>query len=198
MTNTGPGGASRRSMEPEKTQLTQGHAMLPRWECLPFDALGGSAVYALLRLRAQVFVVEQACAYEDPDGLDTKALHLMAWRNDELVAYARCLPPGAVFRDSAIGRIVVAPGGAAATSAATSCAAPSPSIGNAGRGTTSASMRSRRSRTTTRRWGLWPRRALSRGRTYTCARRGLGGFVDLHGTARGGCRMRLSGSLAGK
>jgi ElaA protein len=84
--------------------------MLPRWECLPFDALGGSAVYALLRLRAQVFVVEQACAYEDPDGLDTKALHLMAWRNDELVAYARCLPPGAVFRDSAIGRIVVAPG----------------------------------------------------------------------------------------
>jgi ElaA protein len=78
------------------------------WECLPFADLGGSAVYALLKLRSEVFVVEQECPYLDPDGLDQDAFHHLVWRGGMLLAYQRCLPPGSSYaEDSAMGRIVV-------------------------------------------------------------------------------------------
>jgi len=79
------------------------------WECLSFAALSPENLYALLKLRGEVFVVEQACAYLDPDGLDPRAFHWMAWSGDTLLAYQRCLPPGTSYVDaSSIGRIVVA------------------------------------------------------------------------------------------
>jgi ElaA protein len=82
-----------------------------RWECLPFPALSASRVYALLQLRGAVFVVEQECAYLDPDGMDQVAHHHLGWRGDTLVAYQRCLPPGIPYQgESSIGRIVVTPG----------------------------------------------------------------------------------------
>jgi ElaA protein len=82
-----------------------------QWECLPFPALAATQLYALLQLRGAVFVVEQECAYLDPDGLDQAAHHHLCWRGDALVAYQRCLPPGIPYQDdSSIGRIVVAPG----------------------------------------------------------------------------------------
>lgn len=80
-----------------------------RWECAPFAALPADALYALLQLRAAVFVVEQACAYLDPDGLDQCAHHWLAWEADVLVAHQRCLPPDTAYPgESSIGRIVVA------------------------------------------------------------------------------------------
>ena len=75
----------------------------------PFDALTPRELHDAFALRQRVFVVEQACIYQDVDGKDPIALHLLARDGEELVAYARILPPGARFDVAAIGRVVVAP-----------------------------------------------------------------------------------------
>jgi ElaA protein len=53
--------------------------------------------------------VEQNCPYQDADGKDQEALHLMGLKGKELVAYARLLKPGISYKESAIGRVVVSP-----------------------------------------------------------------------------------------
>ena len=60
------------------------------WLCLPFAELGSERLYAILQRRAEIFVVEQRCFYQDVDGLDPQAMHLMAWDDDEgrLVTFA--------------------------------------------------------------------------------------------------------------
>lgn len=78
------------------------------WRFEPFEELSATEVYALLRLRSEVFVVEQECAYLDPDGLDLSVWHCLAQRSGTLLAYQRCIPPGLAYEDaSALGRIVV-------------------------------------------------------------------------------------------
>lgn len=77
-----------------------------RWEWASFDALDGRAVYAMLRARAEVFVVEQACAYCDPDGNDPVSWHLLGWRGEALAAYLRLLPPGIRYPEHTIGRVI--------------------------------------------------------------------------------------------
>jgi ElaA protein len=79
------------------------------WTCLPFEQLDPHRLYALLRLRVDVFVVEQACPYPELDGRDLhpQALHLLGERAGQLVACARLLPPGLGFEGPAIGRVVV-------------------------------------------------------------------------------------------
>ncbi|GHA38741.1 ElaA protein [Salinimicrobium marinum] len=72
-----------------------------------FSELHISELYDLLQLRSEVFVVEQDCVYLDIDGKDGKALHVMGFRNGELVAYTRCFAPGIYFEEAAIGRVVV-------------------------------------------------------------------------------------------
>ena len=52
-------------------------------------------------------MVEQECVYQDIDGKDPKALHVLGFRGSELVAYSRCFPPGFYFDEAAIGRVVV-------------------------------------------------------------------------------------------
>lgn len=79
------------------------------WQRLAFADLPVDALYALLRLRAEVFVVEQQCAFQDLDGLDAQALHLLGWQADRLVAYARCFPAGVSFAEASIGRVVTHP-----------------------------------------------------------------------------------------
>jgi ElaA protein len=76
------------------------------WSTCTFSELDPHTLYAVLRLRASVFVVEQACAYLDPDGLDVDAHHLLGWLDGALVAYARVLVVGG---EVAIGRVIVAP-----------------------------------------------------------------------------------------
>jgi ElaA protein len=80
-----------------------------RWQTSAFDELSLAALYATLQLRQAVFVVEQDCPYQDLDGLDQGAFHMLCWRGEALVATQRCLPPGLCYPQSAIGRIVVAP-----------------------------------------------------------------------------------------
>jgi ElaA protein len=77
--------------------------------CLPFNDLSITQLYAILQLRSEVFVVEQACIYQDMDQKDIQAgvHHLMMFENDELVAYSRLLPAGLSYPTVSIGRIVV-------------------------------------------------------------------------------------------
>lgn len=79
--------------------------------CLPFNKLSGERLYRLLQLRSEVFVVEQTCIYQDMDGKDTHAdaLHLLMFKQEQLLAYARILPSGLSYATPSIGRIVVAP-----------------------------------------------------------------------------------------
>lgn len=72
-----------------------------------FNELSIHELYKLLALRSEVFVVEQDCAYQDVDGKDHQALHLMGFEKDSLVAYARIFPPGAYLDKACVGRVVV-------------------------------------------------------------------------------------------
>ncbi len=77
------------------------------WETRAFADLTASELYDVLALRQLVFVVEQKCVYNDCDGKDRDALHVMG-RDDagRLMAYARLLPAGTSFAEPAIGRVV--------------------------------------------------------------------------------------------
>ena len=72
-----------------------------------FKQLNNEELYNILQLRGEVFVVEQNCPYQDADGKDREALHLMGYKGEELVAYARLLKPGVSYKEAAIGRVVV-------------------------------------------------------------------------------------------
>jgi ElaA protein len=82
---------------------------LPTWTVRPFKALSVHELYALLKLRTDVFVVEQQCPYAELDGQDEGAFHLLGTTSEGgLIAYARILPP----HDDGmphIGRVVVDP-----------------------------------------------------------------------------------------
>ncbi len=80
------------------------------WRVLPFDAMAPATLYGLLQLRSQVFVVEQACVFQDLDGHDSVALHVLGTRRappgaSELVACARLLPAHTAFSEASIGRV---------------------------------------------------------------------------------------------
>lgn len=77
-------------------------------EILTFNELTVDKLYELLRLRNEVFVLEQECAYLDVDGKDQMALHVLGWKDGKLAAYARCFKPGDYFDEAAIGRVLVA------------------------------------------------------------------------------------------
>ncbi|AVQ05820.1 TPA: GNAT family N-acetyltransferase [Xanthomonas vasicola pv. zeae] len=81
------------------------------WQHLRFAQLSTTQLYALLRLRTDVFVVEQQCAYPELDGKDTDpaVLHVLGNAdNGELAAYLRVLPPGLSYSEPSIGRVVIA------------------------------------------------------------------------------------------
>ena len=72
-----------------------------------FNQLSIDELYNLLQLRSEVFVVEQDCVYQDIDGKDQKALHVLGFKNDKIVAYTRIFKPGDYFEQASIGRVVV-------------------------------------------------------------------------------------------
>lgn len=84
-----------------------------RWTCRAFHDLSVVELHDILQLRAEVFVVEQACAFQDIDGADPQALHLMgrmvagpmSGSPGPLVAYARCFDAGVKFAEASIGRV---------------------------------------------------------------------------------------------
>lgn len=81
------------------------------WICKHHSDIGKEQLYAILRLRTEVFVVEQKCAYQEVDGQDLEGdtRHLMAWEGDQLLAYLRLLDPQSQGGDVVIGRVLIAP-----------------------------------------------------------------------------------------
>ena len=72
-----------------------------------FEALSLEELYGILQLRSEVFVVEQDCVYQDLDGKDKKALHIIGTKDNTIVAYTRVFKPGDYFIEASIGRVVV-------------------------------------------------------------------------------------------
>lgn len=72
-----------------------------------FKELTKQELYSILQLRSEVFVVEQNCAYQDIDGKDQNALHVLGLKNETLVAYTRVFKAGDYFKHSSISRVVV-------------------------------------------------------------------------------------------
>jgi ElaA protein len=85
----------------------------PFWQWARFSELKPTELYAAVQLRESVFVVEQTCAYQDADGRDPQAWHLLGWSDGKagksLVAYARIFEPGVRYTEGSIGRVVTAP-----------------------------------------------------------------------------------------
>ncbi len=81
-----------------------------QWQWSAFADIAPADLYQVLQKRQDVFILEQTCLYPDMDGLDQEAHHLLGWRtNDgrrELVAYLRCLAPGAKYTEMSLGRIL--------------------------------------------------------------------------------------------
>jgi ElaA protein len=72
-----------------------------------FNQLTLDELYYLLQLRSEVFVVEQDCVYQDIDGKDKKALHVIGKIDNTITAYTRIFKPGDYFKEASIGRVVV-------------------------------------------------------------------------------------------
>ncbi len=73
----------------------------------PFNELSTSELYKILRLRAEVFIVEQDCVYQDIDDKDSYALHVIGYKGNEIIAYARLFNTGDYFDKASIGRVVI-------------------------------------------------------------------------------------------
>ena len=86
------------------------------WQWSRFSELTPDELYAVVRLRERVFIVEQNCPYPDADGRDPSAWHLLGWESSAsravdrtLVAYTRVFAPGVRYTEASIGRVVTAP-----------------------------------------------------------------------------------------
>lgn len=78
-----------------------------QWKINRFEALSLNDLYNVLQLRSEVFVVEQNCVYQDVDGKDRKALHLIGEYDGKVVAYARLFKAGDYFEEASVGRVVI-------------------------------------------------------------------------------------------
>lgn len=84
-----------------------------QWTVKQFETLTPYELYEIMALRQAIFVVEQECWYLDADGRDFAALHLLGLAQSNtgdgasLLAYARVLPPGVIYQEASIGRVVV-------------------------------------------------------------------------------------------
>ena len=77
------------------------------WEIKEWSELSNKEVENIFSLRSEVFIVEQDCVYQDIDGKDQKAKHVLGKINNEIIAYARIFKPGDYFKEASFGRTVV-------------------------------------------------------------------------------------------
>ena len=71
-----------------------------------FQQLTVDELYELLRVRSEVFVVEQNCVYQDLDGDDQQSIHLWLTVGNKVVALARVCPAGTHMQEVSIGRVI--------------------------------------------------------------------------------------------
>jgi ElaA protein len=85
---------------------------MTEWQWRSFAELSNADLYEVLAQRQQVFVLEQQCLYNDFDGLDPEAHHLLGWRTiagrRQLAGYLRCLAPGVKYTEMSLGRVLTA------------------------------------------------------------------------------------------
>ncbi|RJR09847.1 GNAT family N-acetyltransferase [Candidatus Parcubacteria bacterium] len=77
------------------------------WKLKRFNELTNQDLYAILKERTSVFVVEQNCPYPEVDGKDPQSYHLFKEENGEIIAYLRVLPAGVSYKEASIGRVLV-------------------------------------------------------------------------------------------
>src|SRR5581483_12025842 len=82
---------------------------MTEWKCRHFKDLSVYELYDIIRLRNEVFVVEQNCVFQDANNKDQSCYHLCGWKENNLVAYVRLVPPGLAFVEPSIGRVVTSP-----------------------------------------------------------------------------------------
>jgi ElaA protein len=80
-----------------------------QWILKRFEELTPLQVYHILQLRNEVFVVEQNCVFQDADDKDQGSYHFLGYAEDRLAAYTRLVPPGYIYTETSIGRVVTAP-----------------------------------------------------------------------------------------
>jgi ElaA protein len=87
--------------------------MATEWQWSSFEDLSKEDWYAIIMRRQEVFIVEQNCVYQDVDGIDLQAFHLLGWQGigvqRQLVAYLRCVFPGVKYPEVSLGRVLSAP-----------------------------------------------------------------------------------------
>lgn len=74
-----------------------------------FDQFEAIDLYRVLKLRQDIFIIEQDCIYDDIDTLDLQSRHILLYDNESLVAYCRIVPEGVKFDAPSIGRVIVNP-----------------------------------------------------------------------------------------
>lgn len=79
------------------------------WKIKPFARLSTEELYQILKIRQEVFIVEQTCYYLDADGYDQQAVHIWAESAGEILAYARVFEPGIKYAEASIGRVLTNP-----------------------------------------------------------------------------------------
>lgn len=77
------------------------------WKIKKFEDLTLGEIYNILKVRCEVFVVEQQCSYQDCDGKDKNAYHLFLENNGNIIAYLRILVKGVSYEEVSIGRFLV-------------------------------------------------------------------------------------------
>ena len=76
------------------------------WQLKHFKELSGTELYAIMRVRQEVFIVEQTCPYLDADGKDIYCQHLIGYVDGEIATYARIVPPHVSYNEPSIGRVI--------------------------------------------------------------------------------------------
>ena len=79
------------------------------WKIKPFPQLSAGEVYEMLKIRQEVFIVEQTCYYLDADGYDQKAVHVWGEKDGEIVAYCRIFGCGIKYPEASLERVLTHP-----------------------------------------------------------------------------------------
>ena len=77
------------------------------WKCKHYNNLSTNELYRILKIRQEVFIIEQNCNYLDADSFDQVSQHLTCYKNSELIAYMRIVPEGEIYPNISFGRILV-------------------------------------------------------------------------------------------
>jgi ElaA protein len=80
-----------------------------QWRLKTFAELSNTELYELMRLRQEVFIVEQNCPYLDADNKDLYCHHLLGYIENNLAAHSRLVPAGVSYTEPSIGRVVTSP-----------------------------------------------------------------------------------------